>query len=291
MKALPKPFLIPGVIMMLSAFNANSQATQKEVSKLWWDINESCFAGTSITKFNGLFMSTASRLRASSVLLLKKDLVTKITDKQLIFSHETMSKLPGFPAIKDSLSADPPCEFTLDYTSSATLEVYGKLVDEANIGSINAELQSILKSAKTLKPKITRWGIDYLELGEVRFFLTEQLAKKNKYVMQITDGKHYLASFGVWVEGLTFSYEMNKETVNKIRVIYESNKDKFIEAGVKMDFSSETAFSTSMSFKKRFYPFLKFIRITKSGTIKLMGNKTDVEMVEFEDADMSEFQD
>lgn len=291
MKAFLKSSVIPGVAMMLISLSGFAQATQKEVSNLWWDINESCFAGTNITKFNGLFMSTANRLRTSSVFMLKKNLITKITDKQLIFSHETMAKLPGFPPIKDSLSTDPPCGFTLDYTSSASLEVYGKLVDEANIGSINAELQSILKSAKTLKPQITKWGIDYLELGEVRFFLTEQLAKKNKYVMQITDGNHYLASFGVWVEGLTFSYEMNKETVNKIKVIYESNKEKFIEAGVKVDFSSETAFTTSMSFKKRFYPFLKFVKITKSGTIKVMKNKIDIEMIELENEDLSEFQD
>ena len=276
---------------ILFPFFSSAQDAQKDAGKLWWEINQSCFYGTNITKFNGLFMSTANKLRATSIFKLEKNPFTKITDKHLIYSNQTMAKLAGFPKVSDSLSATPPCSFKLDYSNSASLEVYGKLVDQANIGSINAELQSILRSAKTLSAEISRWGIEYVELGAVQMFITDELAKKNKLAIQITDGSHYFSHFGVWVEGLKFSYELNKETVNKVKVIYESNKEKFASAGVSLNFSSETSFTTSLEFKDRFYPFLKFVKITKSGDLKIKGNSTNAPVITLEEVFLIDLQD
>ncbi|CAG0964515.1 hypothetical protein FLAV_00886 [Flavobacteriales bacterium] len=269
-----------GLTVLIIVFSLNAswaQNLEKETTKLWWNIYGGCFSGTHLTKRNSLFMSTANNISSGSAFTLKRNVVNQIIDKGLRFDYSTLKLMEGFPTLKnDSLSATPPCTFLLDYASTTGVDVYGKLVDEANIGKINAELQTILKNAKALKPTISKWGIDYIEEGSLILYLTSELNKGNKTVGLLTNGEHYISTMGIWIKGINFSYELDKEVVQKVKTIYESNKVDFLEVGVKIDFSSETTFSTTFDYKDKFYPFLKFKKIQTSGYIKIKNKQTPI---------------
>lgn len=271
---------IIGWTILITIFSVSSslgQNLEKETTKLWWNIYGGCFSGTHLTKRNSLFMSTANKISSGSAFTLKRNIVNQIIDKGLRFNYSTLYLLKGFPNLKnDSLSATPPCSFLLDYASTTGVDVYGKLVDEANIGKINAELQTILKNAKALKPTISKWGIDYIEEGNLILYLTSELNKGNQTVKLLTNGEHYIATMGIWINGMNFSYELDKEVVQKVKAVYEANKAEFLEVGVKIEFSSETSFSTTFNYKDKFYPFLKFKKIQTSGYIKIMKKQTPV---------------
>ena len=260
---------------------------EKEVTKFWWNIYESCFAGTHFKKKNALFMSTSNNIPSGSVFTLKKNLFSKIVDKSLIFKYNTLEKLDNFPKIKDfSLTANSPCNSEYSFTNLTAIDVYGKLIDGTNIGKINAELQTILKKSKTLKINISEWGIDYIEEGSLELFLQKQLAKKDATILKITDGEHYIATEGICIKGMSFSYELDKEVVQKIKAIYEDNSAKFIEFGVTINISSETSLTTDFEYKEKFYPFLKFRKIKTDGNIKGMIKGLETSRVILEDIDI-----
>lgn len=269
-----------GLTILITLFCLKTSWTQnleKETTKLWWNIYGGCFSGTHLTKRNSLFMSTANKISSGSAFTLKRNVVNQIIDKGFRFNYSTLKLMKDFPTLRnDSLSATPSCTFLLDYASTTGVDVYGKLVDEANIGKINAELQTILKNAKALKPSISKWGIDYIEEGNLILYLTNELNKGNKTVELLTNGEHYIATMGIWITGMKFSYELDKEVVQKVKTIYESNKAEFLEVGVKIDFSSETSFSTTFDYKDKFYPFLKFKKILTTGYIKIKNKQTPV---------------
>jgi len=278
-----------GLIILITVFSLSTlfgQNIEKESTKLWWNIYGGCFSGTHLTKSNSLFMSTANKISAGSVFTLKKNLSSKIIDKGLRFDYATLKSMAGFPVLKtDALSSTSPCSFVLDYASSTGIDVYGKLVDEANIGKVNAELQSIIKKAKALQVNISQWGIDYIEEGKLILFLTDELNFGNKTIKLITNGDHYIATMGIWINGISFSYKLDKEVVQNIKAIYESKKAEFLEAGVRIDFSSETSFSTTINYNDKFYPFLKFKKIQKNGDVKSI----DAQGLHLEDLDVLDF--
>ena len=262
---------------------------EKEVTKFWWNIYGSCFAGTHFTKKNALIMSTGNNIPSGSVFTLKKNILSKIVDKSLIFKYATLEKLENFPKIKDaSLTATPPCNSEYSFTNSTAIDVYGKLIDGTNIGKINAELQTMLKKSKTLKINISEWGIDYIEEGSLELFLQKQLAKKDATILKITDGEHYIATEGICIKGMSFSYELDKEVVQKIKAIYEDNSAKFIEFGVTINISSETSLTTDFEYKEKFYPFLKFRKIKTDGNIKGMIKGLETGKVILEDIDIND---
>lgn len=281
-----------GLTILITVFSLSTtfgQNLEKETTKLWWNIYGGCFSGTHLTKRNSLFMSTANKISSGSAFTLRKDLVNRIVDKGLRFDYSTLQKLEGFPVLRnDSLSATPPCSFTLDFASTTSVDVYGKLVDQANIGKINAELQTILKNAKALKPTISKWGIDYIEEGQLILYLTSELTKGNKTVELLTNGDHYIATMGIWITGMSFAYELDKEVVQKVKTIYKTNQASFLQVGIKIDFSSETSFTTNFDYSEKFYPFLKFKKIQTSGYIKL-NKKIETPVLYLEDLDIEDF--
>lgn len=242
---------------------------EKEIIQLWWNIASNCFAGTSLTKKNALFMSMGNRIPSGSIFSLKKNIFSTIVDKSLIFSYGTLTKIDGFPEIKNSnLTATPPCISNLQYASNTAIDIYGKLLDGMAIGKINAELETLLKKSKTLKINISQWGHDEIEEGVLEIFFQSQIAAQNPVINKVTNGEHYIATGGIWVKGMTFSYELDKDSVARIAAIYEQNKEIFMEFGVSINIASSTNLTTSFTYKELFYPFLKFRKIKKDGIIE-----------------------
>jgi len=251
------------------------QNLEKETTKLWWDIYGGCFAGTHFTKNNSLFMSTSNKVSAGSAFTLKKDLLSKIVDKGILFDYTSLKSIEGFPVLKEDDDPAPPCSFTLDFASTTSIDVYAKLIDETNVGKISLDLQSILKKAKVLSPRIAKWGVDRIEEGQLILFLKRGLLEKNPTVKLLTNGKTYIATEGIWIQGISFSYDLDQETAQKIKAIYESNKAELMGAGIKMDFTSQTNFSTSFNYTHKFYPFLKFKKIQRDDS-KFMESATPI---------------
>ncbi|MGJ1510166.1 hypothetical protein [Sphingobacterium siyangense] len=262
---------------------------EKEITQLWWNIYGSCFTGTTLTKKNALFMSTGNRIPSGSIFTLKKNLFSKIIDKSLIFSYDTLRKTEGFPELKDSgLTATPPCSTSLQYANSTAIDIYGKLLDGTGIGKINVELQTLLKKSKTLEINISQWGQDLIEEGLLEVFLEKQLASKNPIISKITNGDHYVATEGIWVKQMMFKYHLDKDSITKIEAIYEQNKQKFMEFGVTIDIASSTSLTTIFNYQDGFYPFLKFRKIEKSGNIKGIIEGKDNHSIILSDLDIEE---
>lgn len=246
-----------------------SQNLDKETTDLWWNIYGGCFAGTHFKANNSLFMSTANKESSGSIFTLEKNFLGKIIDKGLTFNYKTLKEIDGFPSLwEDNQSATPPCNFVLSHSNSATIDIYGKLVDEANIGRINAELQTIIKKAKAQTLDIEKWGLDQIEEGKLILALQDEVTRSYKTLKLIKNGRQYVSTMGIWIEGVSFKYELDKETVTTIKAIYEAKEKEFLAAGVSFNFQSETDFSTNFNYKDRFYPFLKFKKIEVSGILK-----------------------
>ncbi len=269
-----KIYLFP-VLCIFCTSVAFGQNLEKETTKLWWDIYGGCFAGTHFTKNNSLFMSTSNKFSAGSVFKLKKDLLSKIVDKGLLFEYTTLKTIKDFPLLMEDDDPAPPCTFSLDFASTTSIDVYAKLIDETNIGKISLDLQSILKKAKVLSPRVAKWGVDHIEEGQLILFLKREILKKNPTVQLLTDGKSYIATEGIWIQGISFLYDLDQETAQKIKAIYESNKAELIGAGIKMDFTSQTSFTTSFNYTHKFYPFLKFKKIQRDDS-KFMESATPI---------------
>ncbi|WP_312303778.1 hypothetical protein [Chryseobacterium sp.] len=262
---------------------------EKEITQLWWNIYGSCFTGTSLNKKNALFMSTGNRIPSGSVFTLKKNIFSKITDKSLIFSYPTLRKIKGFPELKNAdLSATPSCVSKLQYSNNTAIDIYGKLLDGTGIGKINAELQVLLKKAKALDIHISQWGQDLIEEGLLEIFLQDELSRQNPVIAKIMDGEHYIATDGIWVKGMSFAYQLDKDSVTRIAAIYEQHKQEFMQFGVTIDIASSTNLSTSFKYAENFYPFLKFRKIEKNGNIKMLGKNQGNKAVILSEADFSD---
>lgn len=262
---------------------------EKEITQLWWNIYGSCFTGTKLTKKNALFMSTGNKIPSGSIFTLKKNIFSNIIDKSLVFSYSTLRKMEGFPELKNaSLSATPSCVSKLQYANNTALDIYGKLLDGTGIGNINAELQTILKKSKALEINISQWGQDLIEEGILELFLEEQLAGQNAMINKVTDGNHYIATEGIWVKGMSFTYQLDKESITKIEAIYEQNKQQFIEFGITLNIASSTSLTTSFKYSESFYPFLKFRKIEKNGNIEGMVKIVEGNVIILSDLDIQD---
>lgn len=256
------------IILNVLFFNFGfSQNTEKTVKQFWWNVEQGCFTGTSISKKNGMFVSTANKIPVGSTYKVKKNLWGKIKGVSLDFTHKTIKeKLPSFPSKVDSASATPPCPFKLANTQDYQLDIAAKLVDQSNIGKINAEIQTAMKKATALELDINKWGFEILEQGKIELCLNEN--KSNSFTDILRSGNRYITLTAIWIEGVDLNYELDKETVSKIEAIYEANKKEFIEAGITFSFQSTTNFSTNFKYNERFYPFYRFGKLTKKGDIK-----------------------
>jgi hypothetical protein len=245
-----------------------SQSVEKNVKKFWWNIQEGCFTGQSITKKNSMFMSTAQKIPVGAIYEIHKDLGGRVQRTSLAFTHATVKQyLQCFPDSVVSASANPSCTFDLKADMAYQLEIAARLTDESNIGKINAEVQNFLKKAIALKLSIDSWGFEIIEQGKVELCLSTN--SDNAFVKNLRNGNRYIALAAIYVKGITLEYALDETTINKIKLIYDSNRDAFLKAGVTFNFQSNTNFSTSLKYDQKFYPFYRMGRITKSGEVKM----------------------
>ena len=258
------------VLIILNVFFHNlgsCQNTEKTVKRFWWNVKQGCFTGTSISKKNGMFVSTVNKIPVGSTYKVRKNLWGNVKGISLDFTHKSIiDKLPSFPSKVDSASTSQPCSFKLTNTQDYQVEIAAKLVDQTNIGKINTEIQTAMKKAVALELNIIKWGFEILEQGQIELCLSEN--KSNSFTNILRSGNRYITLTAIWIEGVDLKYELDKETVSKIEAIYEANKEEFIKAGVTFSFESLTNFSTKLKYYDRFYPFYRFGKITKEGEIK-----------------------
>ena len=254
------------VCILVTTFSF-SQKIEKTVKKYWWDVQQACFTGTSVTKTNGMFMSTAQNIPVGATFKLKKSICGKVNGASLDLTYASIKKeLSCFPDKVDSATATPPCSFDLQNTRDYQLEIAAKLSDQSNIGKINADLQRILKEATALNLAITSWGFEILEQGKIELCFRSNY--HNDFANFLRNGKRYIVLTAIWIDGIKLDYKLDNETITKIKTIYESNKQAFINAGVTLDFQSTTLLTSTFKYDQRFYPFYRFGRITKEGEIK-----------------------
>jgi hypothetical protein len=186
-----KVVLAISLTMLITTTSTFSQNLNKEVNKLWWDICQTCFNGAGITKTNGLFMSTANKDSAGFIYTLKKNLSKRIIKRQYRFSYMTLkSAMADMSKIKRKPLIQTPCPFTLNFTKSQDLEVFGQFIDASNVNKVSAELQNYLKKAKSLEIDITTWGLDKVEVGQFEIFLQNNISsgQPTAIAKKITDG-------------------------------------------------------------------------------------------------------
>lgn len=233
----------------------------RKVRRMWWDIKDVAFTGTNISRKNGMFMSAANSIPVGSVYDLKKNIFGFVSDEDLIFSQETLEeKYSNYPKILTD-SAKPSAKFKLDSSNETGLEVLASMVDSTNITDISAELGMILKNAKQIDVNIKQWGVDYMEEGEISVFLSETANKNDSRIKQILNGDYHIATRGIWIKGMSFDYNIDQETVAKIKAILETNKTDLINAKINFDFKSELELDIDFEYKRKFYPFFKFRKI------------------------------
>lgn len=262
-----KKLLSISVFLLIVSFSY-SQNVEKNVKKFWWNVQEGCFTGQSITKKNSMFMSTAQKIPVGAIYNIHKSPGGRVKRTSLAFTHETVKQnLPCFPDSVGSASANPSCTFDLKADIDYQLEIAASLTDESNIGKINAEIQNILKKAIALKLSIDSWGFEIIEQGRVELCLSTN--SDNTFVNNLRNGNRYIALAAIYVKGITLDYELDEATINKIKLIYDSNRDAFLKAGVTFSFQSNTNFTTSFKYDQKFYPFYRMGRITKSGEVKM----------------------
>ena len=246
--------------------------TKRKVARMWWDIKDVAFVGTNISKKNGMFMSMANAVPVGSVYAIKKNLFGALSDENLVFSQKTLAqKYPDFPPILSD-SAKPPTQFTLDKSNETSVEVLGSLIESSQIADISAELSTIIKSAKKLTVKIEQWGIDYIEEGELSLFFTEKANANDARIKKILSGENYVATRGIWIKGLSFSYDVDQETIARVKAILETKKSELANAHINLGFKSELELDLGIEFNEKIYPFFKFRQIRPE-------NKADYAMV------------
>ncbi len=234
---------------------------KRKARRMWWDIKDIAFVGTNISRKNGMFMSTANSIPVGSIYDLKKNVLGFISDEDLIFSQQTLrGKYSNYPTILAD-SAKPSTKFTLDSSNETGLEVLVSIVDSTNIADISTELSTIIKNARQIVVNIKQWGVDYLEEGEMSVFLTEMANKNDKRIKQILDGDYYIATRGIWIKGMSFTYNIDQETLTKVKAILKTKKQDLIDAKINLDFKSELELDIDFKYDKRFYPFFKFRKI------------------------------
>jgi hypothetical protein len=64
----------------------------RKVIRMWWDIKDVAFAGTNITRRNGMFMSSANKIPVGSVYDIKKNIVGVLTGEDLVFSYDNLKE-------------------------------------------------------------------------------------------------------------------------------------------------------------------------------------------------------
>lgn len=267
-----KIILAIATTMLITTTSTFSQNLNKEVKKLWWDICQTCFNGAGITKKNGLFMSTASKDSAGFIYTLEKNLAKRIIKRQYRFSYMTLkTDLPDMSKIKGKPIVQTPCPFTLNFTKSQDLEVFGQIIDASNVNKVSVELQNYLKKAKSLEIDITTWGLDKVEVGQFEIFLQNNISSGTRTAIaaKITDGNHYLATVGVIVMGIKMNYKFDKVVLDKVKLIYETNKAELMKAGLSINSSSDTELTTFLNYSSPFIPFLIFNQITREATVRV----------------------
>ncbi len=274
------------VIIFLSFFlitgSSFSQNIRKSVKNFWWRIEENCFAGTSISRHNGLFMSTANNNRVGSIYTIRRSLGGRMLKADPYRPYDELRKLYiNYPDPSVNPSVVSKCAFELKLTGDDTIRISDKIPELAGLGSIDAELLRILKSSSILKVAMDSWGYDAISRGSIEDFFSSNFLDNS--VNSLRNGKRYVVLTALWVEGVKIDFNLDKNTATRVKALVETNLTALKEAGITLDLRNETVLATSINYDHRFYPFFQFGRITREGEVKTL-----VDTV-LEEVDFSEF--
>lgn len=249
-------------LKQLLLFAVNPKNSSPSV-KLWWRINEQCFAPAGITKKNG------------RVQLLRENVVGAIYSKDRIdpaYSYKTMKRsAENYP--EQIVENAPeigglPCNTIWSEVNTIQVDLFANIQIDTNDEAAKAlvELQTLLKNAKKLTLNIAEWGREYIESGLVLASIKQ--ISDDDLQNEFLTGKLYVALSAVWVKGAKIVYDLDKEIVAKVNALYENNKVALAKAGLKFSFDSTESISTTFEYANKFYPVVRYGRITKRGTIK-----------------------
>jgi len=265
---------------------------KRKVRRMWWDIKDVAFFGSNISRKNGMFMSTANSIPVGSIYDMDKNFFGYFSDKNLVFSQEKLiNYYSNYPEILTD-SAKPSTSFTLDRSNETGLEVLGSMVDSTSLADISAELSTIIKNARKVVVHIKQWGIDYIEEGEMAVFLTEMANRRDARIRQILDGDNYVATRGIWIQGISLESSIDHEAVTKVKAIIEYNEIDLAKANINLNIKSEMHLDIDFNYQEKFYPFFKFrkIKLEKNEDYYLLAdNELPDNDVMLDDVNFSEF--
>lgn len=231
---------------------------KRQVRRMWWDIKDIAFFGSNITRKNGMFMSVSNSIPVGSIYDIEKNIFGTLTDENLVFSHEALSiQYPDYPKIITD-SAQSPTSFTLDSSNETSIDILSSMVNASQVANISTELSTLLKQAKKLSITIQKWGLDYVEEGELAVFLSKY---NDARIRQILDGNNFIATRGIWVKGFNISYGLDKDSMIKIKALAESKQIELTEANISIDIKSSLELDFNFKIDHKFYPFFKFRKI------------------------------
>ncbi|MBO6584765.1 MAG: hypothetical protein JJ953_01535 [Gracilimonas sp.] len=268
-------------------------AFAQDIEEFWWGVTDKCFAGLNINKNNSQFMSMANKNGTLDVWDIEKKWFSgKISNPNLRYSYETLKEeIPEFPLKVDSTSTSPGCDFTIDNSISYELEIFATLVDSQKMGSINADIFTLLKNNTSTVVKLNEWWFGRVSLGEIENALED--SPNNKYVKDIISKKNrffrassvrrFIATTSVSIKGIEASLKFDEDNINRIKAIVESNQAAFIEAGFNFEFTSNTQLTFVHEYDSIFIPFLKFSYYKEDGVVGFTGNEDGLVDADFEE--------
>ncbi|MEM6380043.1 MAG: hypothetical protein AAF705_17750 [Bacteroidota bacterium] len=207
---------------------------RKEVSKLWWSINDACFTGAGIKKSNGMFMSTANDFPVGSIYDIGKNFWGTLNKQNLFFDQRKLAEdFPDYPTVAPEGNPErPPASFEIGQNNAAGLELFGNVVDQTTIGQISAEIAANIQKSTLKTVKIDAWGIDIIPAGEVKIFFQKHIDSDNVRIKEILKGGKFIAIQGIWIKGISFESGLDKKVMAELQAIYEAKKPDFLDAGI-----------------------------------------------------------
>lgn len=242
---------------------------RKELEDIWWHIYDKAFAGTGFTKKNSRFMSTNNNISPGTVFDISKNIFGKITDGNEIMTYRSFKRdYPDFPTRIDDDTPES-CQFTIKCEKENDIEMATQLIDVAALTDLSVKGGLSIQNGMELIVKIDKWGIDFLEELPLVEFLASLAQKDRSRYRRLHDGDNYVATKGIWVEGISIEIKTNHSHKWTISPELKTALECSPKANISVSEKSSNSLQFSTRLKHKNYPFLRLRSIEERKSPKL----------------------
>ena len=214
-------------------------------------------------------MGTNNNISPGTVFDISKSIIGKIKNADAVLTYKSLIKeYPEFPTRIDNTTPEA-CQFTIKCEKENDIEMASQLLDVAALSDLSVKGGLSIQNGMELIVIIDKWGMDFIEEAPLMEFLENLEQKDPRLFYRLHDGDNYVATKGIWVEGISIEIKTNHSHKWTISPELKTALECSPKANISVSEKSSNSLQFSTRLKHKNYPFLRLRSIEERKSPKL----------------------